>query len=85
MVEHTALSRRQAVAAAVAAVVVLVELVVAGAVIAGAAAIGEGVHADVDEGASVAQADAYVEVSAGLSQYVTGFSVRYYIHLHAWP
>lgn len=85
MVEHTALSRRQAVAAAVAAVVVLVELVVAGAVIAAAAAIGEGVHADVDEGAFVAPADAHDEVSTGFSQYVTGFGVMCYMHLHAWP
>jgi hypothetical protein len=75
VVEHTARSRRLVVAAAAAVVVVLVELVVAGAVIAGAAAIGEGVHADVDECASVAQADAYAEVSVGLSQYVSGFGV----------
>ena len=80
MVEHTALSRRQSVAAAVAAVLVLGGLVVAAvaaaAVVAVAAAIEEGVQADVDEGASVARADAYGEVSAGSSQYMADFSVR---------
>ena len=66
-------------AAAVAAVVVLGELVVAAvaaAVIAVAVAIEEGVQADADEGASVARADAYGEVSAGSSQYMADFSVR---------
>jgi hypothetical protein len=86
VVEHTALSHRQFVA--VAAVVVLVDLVVvaaAGVVIAAAAAIEEGVHADVGEGASVAQVDAYAEVSTGLSQYLTGVGIVCCRYLHAWP
>ena len=76
-------------AAAVAAVVVLGELVVAAAaaaaVIAVAAAIEEGAQADAGEGASVARADAYDEESADSSQYMMVSSVRFYIHLHAWP
>ena len=73
--EHTALSRRQSVAVvAVADAVLLVELVVAG------------VHAGADESACVVvRAGAYGEVSAGLSQYVTGFGFMYCICLHAWP
>lgn len=84
-----ALSRRQPVAVAVAAVadaVVLAELVVAADAIAVVAAIEEGVHVDVDEGAYVvARADAYAEVSADVSQSVTGFSIMCCIYLHAWP
>jgi len=82
-----ALSRRQSVAAvAVADAVVVVELVLAAAAIAVAAAIGEGVHVDVDEGAYVVErADAYAEVSAGLSQCVAGFGIMCCRYLHAWP
>ena len=87
MVEHTVLSRRQAVAVAVADDVVLVELVVAAAAaIAVAAAIEEGVYVGVDEGAYVvARADAYAEVSASLSQSVAGFGIMCCRYLHAWP
>lgn len=79
MVEHTVLSRRQAVAVAVADAVVLVDLVVAAAAaIAVAAAIDEGAYV-------VARADAYAEVSASLSQSVAGFGIMCCRYLHAWP
>ena len=91
MVEHTALSRRQAVAVVVVVVVaadavVLVELVAAGVAIAVAAAIGEGAHADVDEDAYVgARADVRAEVSEVSSQCVAGFGIMCSMYLHAWP
>ena len=71
---------------AVADVVVLVELVVADAAIDVAAAIGEGVHAGVDESAYVvALADAYAEVSVASSQCVPGFGIMFCMYSHAWP
>lgn len=73
-------------AVAVADVVVLVELVVADAAIDVAAAIGEGVHAGVDESAYVvALADAYAEVSVASSQCVPGFGIMFCMYSHAWP
>ena len=73
-------------AVAVADVVVLVELVVADAAIDVAAAIGEGVHAGVDESAYVvALADAYAEVSVASSQCVPGFVIMFCMYSHAWP
>ena len=68
--------------------VVLVELVVvvAAAAVAVAAAIGEGVHAGVDESAYVvALADAYAEVSVASSQCVPGFVIMFCMYSHAWP